>query len=252
MANATVVIEGKEHTVETSAITLQDGHKILDTSEYLARSAVEEHYVPKASVESTIKDRFKGWVKKDEAWNDDFIVSKVLEKHGKEKVDLESVKKSWAEEELAPVSKRAESLESRARAALINDAARAAGVAEQHTKPIKPGAPSYMEVVYGSSFKYDSDLGDFVAVTRDGQPLGALNPTHDRQFMSAEEFFSREVKSDGMKPFLAPPPKNDKGPKIGDADPNATSGSTKSFSEKTPEQRRAEYVKRYQEKHKEG
>lgn len=249
MPDATVTIEGKEHTVDVSSIKLPDGHKILTDdalrTSFVERETVDKDYVLKDTVETTIQDRLKR-VKKEsvtEAAQNPEVVSAVLAAHKGKDFNIEETRKQWEEEKLAPALKQLESMERRVKGAAINAAAKAANARDEFIAQVPGKKGSYMEIAYGDQFEYDPDLDD-VVVVRDGNRLGALDPEKSgRRFMNAEDFFTREAKTDAFKPFLKPPETSTTGTRYGQPRPgDKPADSSKAWHEKTHQERLEGYV----------
>lgn len=233
MAELTVTIDGTEHTVDQSAIKLPEGVAIY------SQEALKQTYVPRSELDSSyvhkdeVTRRFSGWVKKEDAAKDDSIVSKVLQAHGSQKIDLEAAKKQWADEELVPVAKERDTLKSRALGSAINAAAAAAKFDERFTKRPDPTKPSYMETVLAGQFEYDAQSGEFVAV-QDGNRITAMEPKNGHPWAGPDEWLARLAKQDGWKQYLAPEPTHTRGTGHGERTPPNASAAQSGGGGKQP------------------
>ena len=205
MATVTVQHEGADIEVE-----LPDGYLTPEQvrSQYLLKSVVDDTYVLKAEMDR----RFKNWVHKDKAGDDEEIVNAILEKHGKSgkkaDFDLEAAKAEWKRAELDPVVENQNRLLDQVRRSALRDAARKAGFDAKYTDGPAPGMPSYFESVFADRLQYDNDLGYMVAVDSAGNRLAATEPTKERPYADAHQLFGDLAGKDEWKEYLAPDPKN--------------------------------------------
>lgn len=206
MATVTVNHDGNEIQVELPEDYL---HKddIKDT--YIPRSTVQEQYV----LQTEMERRFKNWIPRDKALEDEGLVADVLKKHGRKAegskdVDLETAKADWRKAELDPLKQFSDRLLNQVRGAQLKEAAIKAGFDERHVTSPVPGIPSYVETAFTNAFEYDAELGYFVAKDAAGNRLAAQEPTTARPYAGPEEFFDGLAKQDAWKPYLKPPEKN--------------------------------------------
>jgi hypothetical protein len=197
--------DGTERTISDDAVVLPEGHFIGTDSAYVARESLKDTYVLKANFDR----RFKNWVPKDKAAEDEDVRKAVLSEHG-QTADLEDAKKQWREGELNPVLTRLNGLHGRLKAQETKESA-AEYFDERFVKAPAPGLTSWAETTFGPMFKFDDDAGYTIALDSEGRPLAAANPTGLRPFMGVSERMGQIANDPMWKPYLKPDPKNDGG-----------------------------------------
>ena len=191
--------DGNEITVD-----LPDGYVAQADvdKDYLKREVVNDQYVLKA----TMDDRFKNWVHKDKAIEDQSVIKAILDKHkpkGDGDLDLDTAKGQWKTEMYDPL------LEKYDRMIALTKGARMATLAaelfeSQYVNSPVPGKPSYIETLFGPEIAFNEDKEYFVQVDAKGNPLPAQNPTTERPYAGIEEFLSTKAEDDSFKHLLKP------------------------------------------------
>lgn len=198
MAKAQVTYNG-----ETITVDLPDGYESPENlrDKYMLRSVVDDQYVLKREVDR----RFKGWVKRDDAADDEELVAAVMERHGKpgKGPDLEAAKADWRKAELEPAKALADTLLKQVRGAAIRDAARAAGFDPRYVDA-PANMPSYLETIFADRMQFDAELGYFVVTDTAGNRLAAAEPSTARPYSDPGQFFNQLAKETDWKPYLEP------------------------------------------------
>lgn len=211
----TITIDGTEHTVELEAITFDDGQRVLTSEE------IEAQYVPRTMIEGdeaqyvhrqSMERRYKNYVNKAKAVDDEDLVAQILAKHGEavKAEGLEAAKEQWSLVEVTPREQRIRELEEdlgtfrgQVVGSAIEAAARAVWKPEFATAP--EGRRSWAQVNFSDEFAYDAEFGYVVAVNAKREPVPSGSPTARRPFMSVDERFRQLAAQDAYKPFALPP-----------------------------------------------
>ena len=220
-----IPLEDAKAAIEKGGLKVFTG-KELEAS-YLDRGVLDDTYMLKTELDR----RFKNWIAKADAADDEAIIASVLDKHGKKGPDIEEAKKTWETATLAPLQTKYDrqtdlmiGSEIRAEASVHFD--------EQYTKLAPNGAASYMENVLRNDFEYNDEFGYPVAVMN-GTPIPSTNPTASRPYRSVTEHMTTLAESEPWKLYLKPPQKGGGGSgRPGDGvDPEGGGKSTDSMSE---------------------
>jgi len=165
----TVTVEGNQHEVE---VTPPNG--------YYDQEEVAESFVPKDSVESTIRQRVER-AKRDarsSLLDDEDFVQEVASKHGLQKSDgeppdlderLKAARQEWERQNLKPLEQRLEEKEKRERDLLRSKLqsdilAAASGKVEDPLLKSGPGGTPRIVGLLGGDFAWDPDHGHFAVV----------------------------------------------------------------------------------------
>lgn len=173
-------------------------------ADYMNRQSVNENYVLKAEFDR----RFKNWTPKAKAAEDAEVVATVLKNNPNQgDADLAAARQKWEAEEMQPWKDKNAALLDRIKS---NEIAGATNnhFADPYTKQPKPGAPSYMESLFGDRFIYDEEHGYHVATDEKGNRLPSKDPGDGRPYQDAREFFAGIAEKDDYKDFLKPRDKN--------------------------------------------
>ena len=198
-AEISVPLETVQAAIEKTGLKVMSGKEL--ESNYLDRETLGKDYMLTTALDS----RFKNWIAKAEAPEDETIIAKVLDKHGKKGPDIEEAKKTWETASLVPLQTKYDSLTTR----LVGSEIRAETSEhfdEQYTKLAPNGAPSYMENVLRGDFEYSDEYGYTVAL-QNGVPIPSSNPTASRPYRSAHEHVGVLAESPAWSDYLKAPPK---------------------------------------------
>lgn len=209
MAQFTVEIEGKSHTVD-----IQDA---------IPASEVQSKYVAKDFMESEVTRRAKSMAQGmvptlDDLLKDDNHRTKALDilgvKPGKgdpkdPPVDLSEKFQEWEGKHLNPLKDQNKDLSTRVEALLgkvmerdIIQAAVEAGVRPEFLKPVREGASPLIVKMMSDLFGYDEDSGSFLVRGKDGSWEYASRPSSDRPFKTIGEFFQEWSEDKANAGFL--------------------------------------------------
>lgn len=202
-----VEIDGKKHTVPRPDGLLSQAE--VDQG-YLPREVVNEVYVPKSDMKTAINERFKNWVKREDAVSDPDIISSVLKENPSNEggpADLEAAKAAWQKTDVDPLLGRIDSLLSMVKGNEIRGAAQEV-FDDPWVKQPRPGHPSYVETVFGSQLVFDEDLQYHVALDDNGNKIPANKPTAARPYADAAEFLAMKAQDDAFRHLRRPPETN--------------------------------------------
>lgn len=193
--------ESTNFDIAEIAKSLPEGYRILSSDEledgYLPRDVVREQYVP----QTEFKRRLRNSLTRESALEDEGLVATILEKHGKKTPDIDGAKEQWRAAELAPVLTQ---LETMTRSLVSREV-------EQEARELFGEQAPLVTRAYGNDFVYDAELGYTVAVSN-GVPIPAVNPTNERPYQSAGEYFAQKAKTDAaLKAALKQDPTNNSG-----------------------------------------
>ncbi len=211
----TVNIEGKEHTVSLDAIKLDEGHRIVSAQD------LERDYIPREKTQgddaeyvlaASMRQRYKNYVHRQKALEDEKIVQAVLDKHAEplKSESLEEAKKQWDKAHAEPLrAERDQAVQNLTdfRAKLIRESvqAGASGVWDDQFTKAPKGRKSYIASQIEGDFDYCDDYG-YVAARRRGTTgewefVPSNNPTAERPFMDAAEYQRYLATQDDWKAF---------------------------------------------------
>lgn len=240
MPEIVLSLDGEERTVSTDNIKLPDGFTIVKEDDVVSKDELRENYV----LQAELKRRFKNWVPRDKAIEDEEIRNAILAAQPPAP-NLEEAEKQWSDRRLKPALNELSDLKRNLVMRGIREAAQSVGIADQFVTRPSPDKPSYIEAMYADQIAYNSEYGYEVALDGQGNPIPSQKPTAVRPYMSVGEFFSQLAEQDSMKPFLKASEKNDGGPghnpgRTGGAPPATTKAVlNKDFAKKK------EFVERY-------
>lgn len=198
-----------------SSVTLPDGWRVLSDDDFqtqLSRAAADdERYMLKDSLQR----RLKNYVRKDEAHEDEDVVTRVLREHGSKKNDVnaDSLKKAWNDEIAEPLRKENGLLNQMITGAAIREAFGSI-FDDRFTKPGPGGGPSWVEMEFGRQVAIDREKGKVLAV-RDGGDFRPSRRADNTGYMDVFELADVVKEMPEYKPFLRPDEKGGAGADVG-------------------------------------
>lgn len=199
-----ITIDGKEHEVEHTDVSLPEGAQILEPGK------APEGFVSQEFFEDEIKRRGKGLVKKSTLLDDDDFFREAASKRsiklgddGKpvtaKEVDVEELERDWTKTRLEPLQKDVEKLSgfnkkllSRTKRAGLLQAAEKYGI-KPHLRRRVGDDPSPVEAMFEKRFAYDPETDDFGQVQKldeDGNPVFKYSPNpQERRHANFDDFF---------------------------------------------------------------
>lgn len=255
MPQIKVTIDDEERTLEVpvDAITLGNGHQIISTTD------LSQNYIPVAQTQGddavylhrdSVGKRYKNYVNRSKAADDDTVVAAVLAKHGDaaKAEGLEEAKLQWRKTEYDPLAQERDTLkgslsEFQDQVVLSAIDAAASKVWRNELATAPPGKQSWAQSNFKADGMWSKEQGEVIAVRldADGNRVArpALEPTEGRQSMSMLEYMTMLAGEDAWKPYALPPSTVTTKPG-GQTSPGAGT-STKPVSEWTSKEK-ADYV----------
>jgi len=191
----------------------------------------------KSAIEDAVQERLKNHVRKDQAAQNADVIETVLEEHG-EDIDLDAKKQEWRqeweEEELNPKEEKLQSRTDRMKELVLLTKARQHGVDEQWIED-----PKMRQVFLGDvkdRVEYDPEHGDdfgLVALDRDGE--SRISGGKESAYGGTDALFSTMKEEEGNQSYFGEPT-----PQGGGGANPGGSGSTKSWEEKSADERAQE------------
>lgn len=226
--------EGNESEVSIDNVKFPEGHSLTADSEVVHRDTLRHTHVKKSEFDR----RFKSWVPKDSAAEDEGVIAAVLSQH-KSTPDIAEAKAAWEKSEVNPLKEKlAQFKSSVVRGEVLAEASK--HFDERFVTSPAPGIPSFAETALLKMFDHHDDTGYVVAMSPDGDPeLSTDSPTSSRPYMGVQERFKKLVQDPAWAPYLKEPPKNDSGTGFAHNSSNGAARSAKSRSEMSISERAA-------------
>jgi len=205
MPDIVISLNGEEHTVSSESVKLPKGFILVEEGSVMTH---EEHATLQ---EAAIQKRFKNWVKKTDAVNDEDVRRAILSEQPPAP-DLENAEKQWSERKLNPVLEELTDIKKTLVSQSIVDASKEF-FTDVFTTSVIPGKPSLAELTYDGAAAWDPDHKYVVAVDDKGNPVPASKPTKARPYMTPREFIETDAKANAaLQTFLREAETNSGGP----------------------------------------